>query len=367
MFSPGLTRRGSPEMSIAKIPRPTGTSYQVEWRTPDRRKHRRSFRTLREARAFEAEIRAAKNRGVAVDARAGKTITVEQCYRQWRESRQEITPKTAACWSSGWKHVEWMFAGWPVASVDTPSAQSWVNNLTVGPRMKRQSLSVLRQTMGYAVTRGWIMANPVSGVTVPSLPRRESHVLTSAEVLELREACRPMPSDDRAPVDQSYLVPVLAFTGLRVGEAAALNVGDIDLDGRRIHVRGTKTRAARRTVGIPEVLVDELRQQIGGRSANSPAFLSPLRYRLRPNAWRKAVHWPQATKRIGHEGLRVHDLRHTYATILRAAGADLKLLQASMGHESIQTTAHVYAHLYTDELVALTSAIDKQITAIKPT
>ncbi|OPX16000.1 site-specific integrase [Gordonia sp. i37] len=355
-------------MSISTITLDSGRkSYQVEWRTPDRRKHRRRFGTRREAIAFEAEIRAAKNRGLVVDARAGKTITVEQCYRQWRQSRQEIKAKTAACWSSGWKHVDARFAGWPVGSVDTPSVQEWLNDLRVGPRMQRQSLSVLRQTMAYAVERGWIMANPALGVTVPPLPRRESHVLTTPEVMRLREMCRPKPSDDRVPVDQSYLVPVLAFTGLRVGEAAGLNVGDIDLKARRIHVRGTKTRAARRTVGIPEVLVDELRQQIGDRSANSPAFLSPLRYRLRPNAWVKAVRWAEATSNIGHKGLRVHDLRHTYASILRRAGADLKLLQASMGHESIQTTAHIYAHLYTDELVALTSAIDKQITATQPT
>ena len=360
-------------MSISTITLDSGRkSYQVEWRTPDRRKHRRRFKTRREAVAFEAEVRAAKNRGLAVDARAGKSITVAQCYQRWRDSRQEVRPKTAACWSSGWKHVEARFAGWPVASVDTPSVQAWVINLGVGPRgvgprLQRPALSVLRQTMAYAVERGWIMTNPVLGVTVPPLPRRESHVLTVTEVLELREACRPKASDDRVPVDQSYLVPVLAFTGLRVGEAAELNVGDIDLGSRRIHVRGTKTRAARRTVGIPEVLVDELSQQIEGRPASSPAFLSPLRYRLRPNAWVKAVYWAEATRRIGHEGLRVHDLRHTYATILRAAGADLKLLQASMGHESIHTTAHVYAHLYTDELVALTSAIDKQITAIQPT
>lgn len=354
-------------MSISTITLAGGRkSYQVEWRTPDRRKHRRRFRTRREAVAFETEIRAAKNRGLAVDARAGKSITVAQCYRRWRESRQDVVAKTAVRWDSNSKHVEGRFGAWPLAAVDTRSVQEWVSGIE-GPHTQREALSILRQTMTYAVQRGWIMVNPVLGVTVSPLPRRESHVLTVAEVLKLREACRPRPSEGRVPLDQSYLVVVLAFTGVRVGEAAATNVGDIDLDARRIHVRGTKTRAARRTVGIPEVLVDELRQQIRDRPADSPAFLSPLGYRLRPNAWVKGVRWAEAVESIGHEGLRVHDLRHSYATILRAAGADLKLLQASMGHESITTTAEIYAHLYTDELVALTSAIDKQITAIQPT
>ena len=56
--------------------------------------------------------------------------------------------------------------------------------------------------------------------------------------------------------------------------------------------------------------------------------------------------------------MRVHDLRHTYASLARRAGADLRLLQKTMGHASITVTAHVYADLYDDELDVVALALD---------
>jgi site-specific recombinase XerD len=61
---------------------------------------------------------------------------------------------------------------------------------------------------------------------------------------------------------------------------------------------------------------------------------------------------------IGRPALRVHDFRHTYATLALRAGADLRLLQKTMGHASITMTAHIYAALYDDELDDIASALD---------
>ena len=68
--------------------------------------------------------------------------------------------------------------------------------------------------------------------------------------------------------------------------------------------------------------------------------------------------WRQAIAEIGRPTLRVHDLRHTYASLARRAGADLRLLQKTMGHASITVTAHTYADLYDDELDDVASALD---------
>jgi hypothetical protein len=62
--------------------------------------------------------------------------------------------------------------------------------------------------------------------------------------------------------------------------------------------------------------------------------------------------------KIGRPTLRVHDLRHTYASVARRAGADLRLLQKTMGHASITVTAHIYVDLYDDELDDVASALD---------
>jgi integrase len=76
-----------------------------------------------------------------------------------------------------------------------------------------------------------------------------------------------------------------------------------------------------------------LKARIDGRPPGAPAIASP-------------------------KGSRVHDLRHTYASLSRRAGADLRLLQKAMGHASITVTAHTYADLFDDELDDIASALD---------
>lgn len=70
------------------------------------------------------------------------------------------------------------------------------------------------------------------------------------------------------------------------------------------------------------------------------------------------MRWYDSIVELGRPTLRVHDLRHTYASLARRAGADLRLLQKTMGHASITVTAHTYADLYDDDLDDVASARD---------
>ncbi|MGB7142439.1 tyrosine-type recombinase/integrase [Mycobacterium sp.] len=74
--------------------------------------------------------------------------------------------------------------------------------------------------------------------------------------------------------------------------------------------------------------------------------------------WKRAVNWRRSATEISRPDLRVHDLRHTYASLSRRAGADLRLLQKAMGHASITVTAHTYADLFDDELDDIATAFD---------
>jgi integrase len=101
-----------------------------------------------------------------------------------------------------------------------------------------------------------------------------------------------------------------------------------------------------------------LAQRVGGRLPGQPAVTSPNGSLLGLENWKRATRWRQAILEIGRPTLRVHDLRHTYASLARRAGADLRLLQNTMGHASITVTAHIYADLYDDELDEVASALD---------
>ena len=75
--------------------------------------------------------------------------------------------------------------------------------------------------------------------------------------------------------------------------------------------------------------------------------------------WRHRSGWSQAITELGLTGVTPHDLRRTFGSLARSAGADLRWIQKAMGHESITTTARIYAHLYDDELDQVAAALDR--------
>lgn len=84
---------------------------------------------------------------------------------------------------------------------------------------------------------------------------------------------------------------------------------------------------------------------------------------LRANNWRRHTHWKKVLKDLELAPFKIHDLRHTYASLARYGGADLRWLQKTMGHASITVTAHIYADLYDDELDVVANVLDKVIEA----
>jgi integrase len=204
-------------------------------------------------------------------------------------------------------------------------------------------------------------------IDICSSPRVQDVYLTAVEVAKLAELCDTATSETSRASKQGDGVLILAYTGLRFGELTGLNVEDVDLHTRRIRVRRSitqlsgrllegppKSRAGRRSVPIPERLISILERRIEGRTAGEPAIVSPKGL----ENWKRAVGWRSRIAELGRPTMRVHDLRHTYASLARAAGADMKLLQVTMGHASIVVTAHTYADLYDSDLDRVADPLD---------
>lgn len=165
---------------------------------------------------------------------------------------------------------------------------------------------------------------------------------------------------------------ILAYTGLRWSELVGLRVGDIDLNTRRLHVRraapevegriiicSPKTRAAKRTVPLPQIVIDALTPRITGREPHQPAVTSPNGAMLRSNNWRGHAHWSQALRETKLAPLTIHDLRHTYSSLARKSSADLRYVQKTMGHSTPTVTANIYSDLYSDELDQVATNLDR--------
>jgi integrase len=207
-----------------------------------------------------------------------------------------------------------------------------------------------------------LAANPARGVALPPRAPAREVFLTARQVGALAGKLE----------DDGDMVLAMAYLGLRWSEMAALRVSDVDLVRRRVHVveRATevggridvappKSRASARHVPVPALLVEVLRRRLSGRGGQDLVFPSPEGGYLRNGNWRRRTRWDKVTADLGLTGVTPHDLRRTYGSLARAAGADLRFIQKAMGHESITTTARIYAHLFDDELDTVAAALDR--------
>ena len=114
-------------------------------------------------------------------------------------------------------------------------------------------------------------------------------------------------------------------------------------------------------VPLPQVVVQVFARRLAGRESDpeAPAVLSPRGGMLRANNWRRHTKWNTAIKQAGVAPLTIHDLRHTYASLARAAGADLRFVQRTLGHSSPVVTANIYSDLYDSELDTVATNLDR--------
>ena len=321
-------------MAIKRRETNDGARYDVQWRLPDRSKRKKTFKTEREARQFEAKLVTNSAAGVRVDPRGGK-IALRDVYQSWLASRPDLSAKVRRGYEDNWRlRIEPQFGSWPIGKIDHQSIQQWVNAMSasgLGPRTVRWTHSVLKMTLDRAIEEDQLLGkNPAARTNFPPM-RHAAHIyLTAAEVAALAQVCGA----------QGDVVLILAYTGLRFGELTGLNVEDVDIGARRIRVRRSMTQvggklvegnpksdAGRRSVPIPERLMPALKARLDARPAGAPAIASPRGSRLSLENWKRAVNWHKSVTEIGRAALRVHDLRHTYASLSRRAGADLRLLQ----------------------------------------
>ena len=171
------------------------------------------------------------------------------------------------------------------------------------------------------------------------------------------------------------------FASLRWGEVTALTRADIGLDEGLVRVRAAfsdrrspgskitlgplKSRAARRTVGIPEVIIPALREHLAvfvGPEPTALVFAGAKGAPLRRSNFNRVSGWKYAAKAAGLGDVHFHDLRHTGNTFAAASGAGIKDLMARMGHDS-ERAAMIYQHEAWGADKAITSAIDAHVEA----
>jgi integrase len=170
-------------------------------------------------------------------------------------------------------------------------------------------------------------------------------------------------------------VCVLAYCGLRWGEASGLRVKDIDFTRGRLEVQHTIVEVdgfqidsepkdyQARSIPVPASLLAALAKHVDGKEAGSPVFAAARGGWLRGRVFRRGW-FDGAAEMTGQEGLTPHEMRHTAASLAISAGANVKAVQRMLGHASAAVTLDVYSDLFDNDLDAVSAALDLAIASI---
>lgn len=351
----------------------------MEWRAryldPQGVERSQTFTRKVDAERFLASVETDKLRGSYVDPRAGQ-ITVGDYARTWLQSLNRRA-STESNYASHLKHHVLPALGHrPLAEVRPTEVRGAVKrwSATLQPSTVVTVHTVLASLMRAAVADRLIASSPCTG-TRPARPaKREVVPLTVEEVRRLLEV-----------VDPRYRAVIAAGAGLglRLSEVLGLRAARVDFLRRRVEVREQlllpigrppelgplKTPASLRVVPLPSVVGDALAAHLAQFPA--PAGLD-LVFTTRAGGpvRRTAFHqtpWVNAVRAAGlPTGTRFHDLRHTYASLLIAAGEHPKVIQTRLGHSSITETMDTYGHLWPDAEESTRSAVDAAFAALTP-
>lgn len=239
----------------------------------------------------------------------------------------------------------------PLADLRSADIETWIRQMhdaDLTPATIRTRYANLRAVLYAAVRDGHLESNPAVGVRLPRATGRalSADMPTAEQVAHLITA---------SPAPYDLLFALCAYAGLRLGEARALRWSDIDLENWLIHIRrqarlrpGGGSELAEPKFGSYRTIPMEAtvyRLLAARRAGTSEAIVyGPRGSLLHPGSIARV--WTRQRTACGLPGgLRLHDLRHFYASSLLARGKNVLEVQRRLGHARPSTTLDVYAHL----------------------
>lgn len=287
----------------------------------------RSFRTKGEAERHWLRVR------TEVATPPEQLVTVDTLVDRWLATKAGLSPKGYEACAGAARHVRERWGHEIANNIARHDVEVWLASLPYGSSLRGKIL----QCMSGSFKTLPAIGNPCEGVRVRQEQKREPRFLSMDELYEVAE---------KAGEHYAPMVLFLGTAGVRIGECVALDVRDVDKERGRVRVWKSRKRKATkgsraRDVPIPAPVLDMLSLD---REKSAPLFLTPMGKRPLVDNWRARVFNP-AAEACGFD-MTVHDLRHTAASLAIAAGADIKSVQAMLGHKTGQLTIDLYGHLF---------------------
>lgn len=361
-----------------------GKRWRVTWYNDAGKPRSEAFHRKTDADRRAATVESDKLRGEYVDPNAGR-VRLRRFSQEWLAS-QTSDPITQRIRETHFRHIHEGLGDYELRALRPSMIQGWLGGMSkrFAPSYVKQVHNTLSQVLSAAVDDGLIVRNPCTTKSVkpPSVPRRKVQPWTSAQVWALL---------DKLPQRYTESATLAVGVGLRQGEIFALSVDDVDWLRGVLHIqrqlkilrtafyfarpKGGKTR----DVPLPQWVKWRLATYIeefpptrvslpwgtpeGGEVTVSLLFTPGGRARPIHRSTFDARVWTPALKRAGIDpkagDVRLHGLRHTYASALLERGVSIKAVAAFLGHTDEGFTLRTYTHLMPSSEDSTRKAIDQ--------
>ena len=377
-----IVKRGNVYAIAVSVGKDDNGKYKYRWIS--------GFKTMKEAKQRQHEIESQQDGGIFVPP--GK-LTIARYLESWLKDYAwpNLSPRTAEEYESMiHRHIAPSLGKILLTQLKPADIQNYyADKLATGradgtgglsPRSVRHHHVTLHGALQYAVKQGLIFRNPCDAVTPPHFQKPEMHILDEDGVHSILEAAKST---------EYYALFYLAlYTGMRRSEILGLKWTDIDLDlcelsvNRSLHhlhdgslvFRQPKTARSRRRIALTPstalVLREHKEKQTAERllsgntlSNDSLVFCQPDGKALLPDTITSA--WIRLTRRLGMN-IRLHDCRHTHASLMLKQGVHPAIVQQRLGHASIMTTIDTYSHILPGLQEAAAKGFDEMVNRNSP-
>lgn len=356
---------------MAHIERRGKGRYRARYRGPDGKERSRTFDRRVDAERWRASVETSIAQGEWLDP-ARSAMLLSDWAKRWIETRTDLRPSTRARLEGIVRlHVVKQFGRRKLSSLSNAEVREWAAAMTsegTGATTVRKSVFALRQMLDAAVADRRLSVNPAASVPLPAEQVIEQRYLSAEEADALAEAIAP---------EYRALVLLGAYAGLRWGELAGLRRRRIDVLRSRVMVAETavqvsgsitfgepKTPKSRRVVPVARSIMREVERHLAehvGPEGDALVFTAAQGGPMFRATFHRHV-WSPAIKAAGLDGLRVHDLRHSFVSIMVAAHANPKAVSTWAGHSSVSFTLDRYGHLYDDHADDVADQIDELLS-----
>ena len=342
--------------------------YYTNWQGIKKQKWKRGFATKKEALGFERDFLEKQS--------ANPDMTFQNLYEIYMEDmaarlkQSTLLTKKAVLQT----HILPFFGSKPINEIKASDVRRWQAKLISSPNNYSQTYlkkinTELNSIINYAKRFYDLNTNPCGKAgNIGKAKAEEMDYWTYDEYIAFREGVK-----DKS---LSYICfEVLYWTGMREGELLALSPADIDLDNKTISINRTyqriegkdvftspKTRKSKRKIPIPDFLCQELSDYIQSR------YMLDADERLFPITKSYLSHeMIRGCKNTGVKKIRIHDIRHSHASLLINQGCDALMLADRLGHEKVSTTLNTYSHLFPHKQQELVHSLESLQATDSPT